>query len=131
MSTAGDSVFEKIPNIEEPTNTIEGSIGDVKNELCPHCGFPKSIQVDTEKTGCNHVYYPEHCEVCNNREHPGCTCPACKDNTIHFAFASNNGYVALCKKCNKLLYYCSLLKSITIFGPDRVITDVNYEVLGI
>lgn len=34
---------------------------------CQHCGYDTCIQPPKE-TGCNHVYYPEACEVCDDRE---------------------------------------------------------------
>ena len=35
--------------------------------ICEHCGINQAIQPSKE-SGCNHVHYPEACEVCNARE---------------------------------------------------------------
>ena len=42
-------------------------------------------------------------------------CPKCKEVELEFSFAGNNGYVAMCKVCKELMYYCSIFESITVF----------------
>lgn len=41
-------------------NVNEGEISVV----CNHCGYDIRIQ-PPKNTGCNHVYYPEHCITCS------------------------------------------------------------------
>lgn len=35
-------------------------------KICEHCGRDTSIYYGPDH--CNHVYYPEHCKVCRDRE---------------------------------------------------------------
>ena len=38
---------------------------------CEHCGWNTSIQ-PPKSTGCNHVHYPEACDVCNKKKQDNC-----------------------------------------------------------
>ena len=53
------------------------------------------------------------------------SCPKCEDN-VEFNFAGNNGYVGFCKKCQALLYYCSILGKIDFFKPTGEKFEVSF-----
>ena len=36
------------------------------DQSCEHCGYPTFIQ-PPKKARCNHVHYPEACDVCNDK----------------------------------------------------------------
>lgn len=37
-----------------------------KKEICKHCGYPISLR--NPSGYCDHLYYPEYCEVCNKKK---------------------------------------------------------------
>lgn len=50
-------------------------------KICPHCGIDKEIQPSRE-SGCNHVHYPEFCEICSERENPKADRPKYSENYV-------------------------------------------------
>ena len=51
-------------------------------------------------------------------------CPKCS-NELEFNFAGYNGYVAFCKECQALLYYCSIFSKIDFFVPTKESFEVS------
>lgn len=54
-------------------------------------------------------------------------CPKCHKEVIELEFCGNNGYVGFCKNEKELLYYCSVLQTVTIFKPTGEHIDLNWN----
>lgn len=54
-------------------------------------------------------------------------CPKCKIIELEFSFAGNNGYVAFCKKCQAMFYYCSIFGKVDMFVPNNERFEVDYK----
>lgn len=39
----------------------------MKEKLCDHCGGKLSIRLPKPKSGCDHLYYPDNCPVCQSK----------------------------------------------------------------
>ncbi len=67
----------------------------MSEQICDHCGVDTAIQPQRE-SGCNHVHYPEACEICIKMIQDKC----------------NHMFSTRCSKCNKIEDSVETLKSL-------------------